>query len=82
MSDLAATNCNTGCGCQEREGGCSCIIWILLLLYHAMSRGPIFRVNGNFAYEGQKGAQIEFLFFRRVITLGKYLRSTCEKYLF
>ncbi|HJC09555.1 MAG TPA: chorion class high-cysteine HCB protein 13 [Candidatus Blautia ornithocaccae] len=40
MSDLAATNC--GCGCDDNcgggmsrglfGGGCSCIIWILLLL--------------------------------------------------
>lgn len=31
MSDLAATNCNTGCDCNG-DNGCSCIIWILLLL--------------------------------------------------
>lgn len=31
MSDLAATNCNTECGCNN-DGGCSWIIWILILL--------------------------------------------------
>lgn len=31
MSDLAATNCNTGCGCNS-DNGCSWIIWILILL--------------------------------------------------
>lgn len=30
MSDLAATNCGGGCGCNE--GGCGSIIWIILLL--------------------------------------------------
>ena len=29
MSDLAATNC--GCGC-ENEGGCSSILWLIILL--------------------------------------------------
>lgn len=37
MSDLAATQCNTGCGCNTRcgcdnDGGCcTWLIWILLL---------------------------------------------------
>ena len=31
MSDLAATNCNTGCSCAT-DNGCSWIIIILLLL--------------------------------------------------
>ena len=30
MSDLAATNCGTGCGCND--GGCNSIIWIIILL--------------------------------------------------
>lgn len=35
MSDLVATNCGSGCGCErcERSGsGCNNIIWILLIL--------------------------------------------------
>lgn len=31
MSDLVATNCNSGCGCNGGSG-CGNIIWILLLL--------------------------------------------------
>lgn len=29
MSDLAATNCGGGCGCND---GCGSILWIILLL--------------------------------------------------
>ena len=33
MSDLAATNCGGGCGCENNSGmGCNSIIWIILLL--------------------------------------------------
>ncbi len=41
MSDLAATNC--GCSCNE--GGCSSIIWIILLL-GCCGNGSFFSGNG------------------------------------
>jgi len=31
MSDLAATNCGTSCGCDDNRGGCDIIIILLLL---------------------------------------------------
>ena len=31
MSDLAATNCGSGCGCGSREGGCGWILPLILI---------------------------------------------------
>ncbi|KSV58298.1 hypothetical protein [Acetivibrio ethanolgignens] len=42
MSDLAATNCGTSCGCN---GGNNCL-WILLLLFFCGNGRGIFGGNG------------------------------------
>ncbi len=46
MSDLAATNCGGGCGCNE--GNCCSIIWIILLLcFCGGNNGMCGNNNGN-----------------------------------
>ncbi len=45
MSDLAATNCGGGCGCNE--GNCCSIIWIILLLCFCGGNNGMCGNNGN-----------------------------------
>lgn len=43
MSDLAATNCGGGCGCNDN--GCGSIIWIIILMSCCGGNGGLFGGN-------------------------------------
>ena len=42
MSDLAATNCGNGCGCERNNNDCCSIIWIIILLSLFCGNGSTF----------------------------------------
>jgi hypothetical protein len=48
MSDLVATNCGGGCGCNGGNSGCSNIIWILLILACCGGNGGGLGLNNLF----------------------------------